>query len=82
MSLDELGQEIIEPNLDLAIDYSEIGLDEFFDNGLLKEIPIVRSLAAIVRTGIAIRERFFIKKFVVFLRELHQGSVDKKEWEE
>lgn len=78
MGIKEIGNEIIEPNFDLGMDYAEIGLDEFFDNGLLKEIPVVKTLSAVVKTGVAIKERFFIKNFLVFLQTFHQGAVDEE----
>lgn len=71
--IEEVGKELLAPSIDLGMDYTEIGLDEFFGEGLLKEVPIVKTLVAVAKTGIAIRERFFIKKFLVFLRELHSG---------
>lgn len=82
MNTEEIGKELIEPTFDLGTDYAELALDEFFDDGLLKEVPVVKTLVALVKTGIAIKERFFIKKFLVFLKEFHLGGEDKEELKE
>ncbi|MBI2474184.1 MAG: hypothetical protein HYV68_00615 [Candidatus Taylorbacteria bacterium] len=82
MNTEEIGKELIEPTFDLGTDYAELALDEFFDDGLLKEVPVVKTLVALVKTGIAIKERFFIKKFLVFLKEFHLDGEDKEELKE
>jgi len=79
MEIDKLGKEIVEPTLDLSLDYSEIFLDEFLGEGLLKEVPVIRTIAAAVKSGLAVREKFFVKKFLVFLREFHLGKESKDE---
>jgi hypothetical protein len=76
-SIESIGNEILKPNLDLSIDYSELALDEFLGDGLLKEMPVIKTLVGVVKTGIAIKERFFIKKFLTFLREFHSGSISQ-----
>lgn len=75
--ISKISKEIINPSLDLSIDYTEIGIDELLNNNILKEIPIVKTLVAIAKTGIAIRERFFIKKFLVFLSEFKTNKIDE-----
>lgn len=80
--IEKIAEEIINPNLDLSIDYGEIALDEFLGEGILKEVPVVKTLISLIKTGIAIRERFFIKKFLVFLTELHSKSLPKQTLED
>jgi hypothetical protein len=71
-------KKIINPSLNLSKDYAEIGLDKLLDEGLLKEIPVIKTLVAIIKTGIAVRERFLIKKFLVFLEEFKSDNIEKK----
>ncbi len=84
-NIENLSKEIIKPSLDLGKDYAEIGLDELLEEGILKEIPVVKTLVAIVKTGVAVKQRFFIKKFLVFLKESKSGDPNSeaaKEFEE
>ncbi len=76
-NLGSISNEILNPNIDLAIDYSQIGLDSIIENPVFKEIPVIKTLVAIAKTGIAIKQRFFVKKFLVFLKEFHSGNVNE-----
>ncbi len=80
--LNEISKEIIDPCLDLSKDYAEIGLDSLLDENLLKEIPIIKTLVSIIKTGVAIKERFFIKKFLVFLKEFKTGNTNENTLEQ
>ena len=57
---------------DIAIDYSEIAIDKIIDNDVLSEIPIVKSLLAVYKVGISIKERYTIKKMLKFLIALEE----------
>lgn len=45
----------------------EIGIDKLMADGLGKDIPIVNTVMAIVKTGFSIRDRNFMKKLFEFL---------------
>jgi len=77
---EDIGKEILKPTIDLSIDYAEIVLDEFWEEGILKEVPVIKTLISIVKTGLAIRERFFVKRFAVFLRELHTSGLNQEKF--
>ncbi|WP_312345701.1 hypothetical protein [Chryseobacterium binzhouense] len=66
--------EITNTTLDLAIDYAEVGMDEFFD-GILKEIPFVKTLYSFGKIGYSVKERFFVKKLLTFLQEFHSKEI-------
>lgn len=76
--MNNISKEIINPSLDVSKDYAEIGLDNLLDVDLLKEAPVVKTLVAIIKTGVAVKERFFIKKFLIFLSEFKSNKVDKE----
>lgn len=67
--------EIAQTTLDLSIDYSEAVLDDIIEDGILKEIPIIKTVASVISVGIKIRERHFAKKFFTFLREFHSKVI-------
>lgn len=71
-----IGTELIKPTLDLSIDYSELALDSLLSDGILKEIPFMKSFVAIVKTGLIVKERFFLKKLLTFLKQFHSDKID------
>jgi hypothetical protein len=73
-----ISNEILDTSLDLSIDYAELGFDEILTDGVLKEIPVIKTLVSIAKIGINIKERFFIKKLVTFLQEFHSGAISTK----
>lgn len=72
---------LIKPGFDLGVDYAEIGLDSFLDNGAIKEIPLVKTVVGIVKGGIAIREIFLAKKLLTFLKAFHLGNLEQEKKE-
>lgn len=73
--------EIIDPSIDLGIDYSEIYLDDLIENETLKEIPIVKSIVGVIKGGIAINQFFFAKKLLTFIKQFNDGTLDSQKKE-
>jgi hypothetical protein len=69
--------EIVQPTFDLAQDYAELSLEALTDSPIFKEIPVVKTALAVFKTGVAIRERHFVQKVLIFLRELHRGEANQ-----
>ncbi len=69
---------LVKPGFDLSVDYAEIALDEFLDNDVVRNIPIVKSIVGVVRGGMAVRELFLAKKILTFLKVFHTGKLDKQ----
>lgn len=67
--------------VDVNLNIAEITFETIIDNDILKEIPIVKTAAALVKTGFAIREMHFAKNFVIFIKELNTGNIDPAEFE-
>ena len=67
--------EILNPGVDLSVDYAEIGLDALIDNEVISEIPIVKSIIGITKIGLSIKERYNLKKLLVFFKEFEEGKV-------
>lgn len=63
---DAFSKELIDSSLDLATDYSEIALDSILNNDLISEIPVVKSIVALGKVGISIKEMHFAKKVLFF----------------
>lgn len=62
----------------IGIDCLEIGIDGIFEEGLLKDIPIINSFVSLYKTGVNIRERFLIKKLMIFLVSLSETKIEKR----
>jgi len=74
----EIGKALVSNNLDYALDYAEIGLDAFVTDDILKEIPIVKTVVGVVKSGLKIKEIFFTKKILTFLKEFHSGKLPEE----
>ncbi|KOR90358.1 hypothetical protein [Paenibacillus solani] len=71
---DAVSNELINTALDLTVDYSEIAFDSLLSDDLIREIPIVKSIVALGRFGISIKQLHFTKKVLCFLKEFHSRS--------
>ncbi|BAZ87142.1 hypothetical protein [Dolichospermum compactum] len=76
LSLGEsLGETIANPDaLDTVFSLAEIGIDEIMEHLIkdvqdeaLKEIPVVKTLYAITKTGFAFRDYFLLEKICRFI---------------
>jgi len=62
--------------IDLTIDYAEMALDSFIDNEIVREIPIVKTIVGLIKGGLKVREVFFAKKLLTFLKEFHSRKIE------
>lgn len=62
---------------DLLTDWGELGLDQFLDEGLLKDIPLLGSLVKMYKSGINVKEFLFSKKVEKFLKNLSGVSEEE-----
>jgi hypothetical protein len=74
----EIGKALVSNNFDNALDYAEIGLDAFVSDDILKEIPIVKTVVGVVKSGLKVKEIFFTKKILTFLKEFHSGKLPEE----
>lgn len=73
-----LGKELITNTQGIICDIAEIGLDSIFDDGVLKEVPILKTIAAVCKVGLNIRDRHFSKKLINFINEYHKMHIDSE----
>lgn len=72
--------ELFNPTIDLSIDYSEIYIDDFINNEALKELPLVKSIVGVVKTGVTINQFWFAKKLFTFIQEFNSGNIDDEKF--
>ncbi len=71
----ELFNQLLNPTIDLSIDYSEIYLDDLIDNEAIQQIPIIKSIVGLIKGGISINQFWFAKKLLVFIQEFNHKTI-------
>lgn len=67
---------------DTLTDYLEVGIDSFIEDGILKDIPIVKSIIAGLKLEKNIHDRNLLKQTLSFLAELNNGSLSEEQLDE
>ena len=60
---------------DIALDFSEMGIDAAINNDILAEVPIAKSIVAFCKTGVAIRDRSLLKQTLRFIDEFRRNAI-------
>ncbi len=64
---------------EITPDVVEIILDSFLEDGLLKDVPIVRTCINLIKTSQHIRDKFLLKKLVYFFKEIEKIPQEEKD---
>lgn len=72
---------IVEYNLDTAIDLAEISIDSFLDESFFKDLPLVKTVYGIAKTGVTIREKHLLKKTLIFINQLNNNGVSNENYQ-
>ena len=65
--------------ISLGSDFLELALDNNLNEGVLREIPVVKNLYSLGRATVAIYHRLLINKMINFLGELSNVSYEKRQ---
>lgn len=76
--IDALEVSIFSPLKDLVLEYAQLEIDKIFENTVLREIPIINTLAAFYEVGVNIRERNLAKQTVAFLQGFNDKSISQE----
>ncbi|MBQ6996303.1 MAG: hypothetical protein IJN64_17730 [Lachnospiraceae bacterium] len=63
---------------DISMDLTELGIDTVLDDGVLSELPIAKTVLAVCKTGVAIRERNLVKQTVAFIQGFNAGNISEE----
>lgn len=75
-----LKDTISSPELtDIGMNLGEITIDSILKDGILKDFPIIGSLAGIWKTGAAVNDYLFLRKLICFLNESSKLSENKRQ---
>lgn len=68
---------VFDSNLsDTVTDITELGIDTVLDDGLLKDIPIVRTVIGAAKTAQNIYDRNLLRQTAVFILEFNSGGLN------
>lgn len=70
---ESFGESIAKNTIDTSIDTAEIVLDSFMDDGILKEIPIIKYAVTTYKIVDNIKGRFFYEKLQKFIDSFNAG---------
>ena len=71
-------KDLLNPTFDLSIDYAELTVDHLLENEMLKEIPLIKSIVGIAKTGLLIKEKYFAKKVLSFLKKFNDNEIEEQ----
>jgi len=60
---------------DSLTEIAELGLDTVLQDGVVKEVPVLRTIASLCKTGLNLRERNLIRQTARFISSFNDGSI-------
>lgn len=77
---DALTTSLIDSDLSgIPADLLETSIDQYLDEGVLQDIPIVKTFMGLIKTGRNIKDKLFLKKIITFLQNLQDVDVKKRQ---
>lgn len=76
---DDFNKTLIDSNLsDIGVEQIENTLDSFLDEGIIKDIPIIRTIAGLLKTTSNISNFLLLKKILSFLNGIKEINPQKR----
>jgi hypothetical protein len=63
----------------LTTNYAELGLDGILDDGIIKDIPILRTAVSLAKIGLNIRDRIYAKKIIGFIAQIADTTQEQRD---
>lgn len=80
--VEDLKSSLFDNTVDVALDYSELWLDNItagvFGSGVLKQIPVVKTLCSVIETGAAVHEKNLLRETLIFIATFNAKTIDPK----
>lgn len=74
-----LKDSLLDTGNDLLVDLTEIGVDQFFEDGVLNEIPLVKTLCAVGRIATNVRERNLLKQTLYMINGFRAANISPEQ---
>ena len=78
---ESFGESIVKNTMDVSLDTSEVILDSFMKEGILKKLPIIKYAVSAYNIVDDIKGRFFLNKLKSFIASFNSGNVTEKDVE-
>ena len=72
--IQSFGETIYDSTLNIGMDFAEIGLDAFIEEGTIKDFPFFGTIYKVGKITTSIRDIIFAKKVLVFAQQVQQKS--------
>lgn len=71
-------KSLFNDSIDIIWDYMEINIDSLIEEGILKDVPIVKSIVSVLKIGKNIYDRNLLKQTLIFIKEFNRGNVSSE----
>lgn len=75
---EDFEKSLFSDTKDVLGDYIEIGIDSFINDGILKDIPIVNTIVAVLKAGKNIHDRNLLKQTLTFIDEFNKNNISEE----
>lgn len=76
--IEDFKESLFENSEELVGDYTELGIDSFINDGVLKDIPIVKTIVSVLKIGKNVHDRNLLKQSLNFIKEFNNGNIDEE----
>ena len=77
---EDFEKSLFSDTKDVLGDYIEIGIDSFINDGILKDIPIVNTIVAVLKAGKNIHDRNLLKQTLTFIDEFNKNNISEEQF--
>lgn len=70
-------KSLFNDSIDIIGDYMEIGIDSFIEEGILSEVPIIKSIVSVLKMGKNVHDRNLLKQTLTFIKEFNSRNISK-----
>lgn len=70
--------ESLDTLSETAQDLLEIRIDTIFEDGMLKDIPIVGTVVSLCKFSLNLRERNLLKQTIAFIQAFNNGTINEE----
>ena len=74
---EDFEKSLFDNSKEILGEYIELGIDSFINDGILKDIPIVNSIVAVLKIGKNIHDRNLLRQTLTFINEFNSGNISK-----
>ncbi len=78
---EDFEKSLFNDSKETLMDYVEVGIDCFINDGILKEIPIVETIVSVLNVGKNIHDRNLLKQTLTFISEFNNNSISRERLE-